>query len=62
MSLNISDLRKKIDNNELDSEDLFKESLNKAYEFQDEYNSFVTIIDEYKKEDSNSWFQVFHMH
>jgi len=54
MSLNISDLRKKIDNNELDSEDLFKESLNKAYEFQDEYNSFVTIIDEYKKEDSNS--------
>ena len=54
MAYNISELRSKLDNNEVSSEELFKESIDKAYEYQEECNSFVTILDEYKKNDSNS--------
>ena len=50
----IVDLRNDLDNNKLSSEELFKESNLKAHKYQNEFNSFVTIIDEYKKEDSNS--------
>ena len=50
----IIDLRNDLDNKVIESKELFNESVNKAHKYQDEYNSFVTIIDEYKKEDSNS--------
>ena len=44
----IEELREKLDNAEVTSEELFNESLKKAHQYQDEYNSFVTIIDQYK--------------
>ena len=46
----ILDLRKELDENKTTSEELFKESNSKAHKYQDEFNSFVTIIDEYKQE------------
>lgn len=50
----ILDLRKDLEENKVTSEELFKESNLKAHKYQDEFNSFVTIIDEYKKEESDS--------
>ena len=50
----ILDLRKDLDSNVVTSEELFKESVDKAKKYQDKFNSFVTILDEYKCEDSNS--------
>ena len=50
----ILDLRNDLDSKKITSEELFKESVSKAHKYQDKFNSFVTIIDEYKKEDSNS--------
>ncbi len=47
-------LRKELDEGKVTSEELFNESNTKAHKYQEEYNSFVTIIDEYKKEESNS--------
>ena len=47
-------IRKELDENIITSEDLFKDSNEKAHKYQDEFNSFVTIIDDYKKEESNS--------
>ena len=51
---NILDLRKELDESKVTSEELFKESNLKAHKYQEKFNSFVTIIDEYKKEGSNS--------
>lgn len=50
----IVDLRKDLDESKVTSEELFNEANIKAHKYQDEYNSFVTIIDEYKKNDSKS--------
>ena len=50
----IIDYRYDLDNFKVTSEGLFKEANNKAYKYQEEYNSFVTIIDEYKKQESDS--------
>ena len=50
----ILELRKDLDNAQITNEELFNESVSRAHKYQDEYNSFVTIIDEYVKEDSNS--------
>ena len=50
----IMDLRNDLDNNVVTSEELFNQSVCKAHKYQEEYNSFVTITDEYKKEESNS--------
>ncbi|MBR6690080.1 MAG: Asp-tRNA(Asn)/Glu-tRNA(Gln) amidotransferase subunit GatA [Bacilli bacterium] len=50
----IMDLRNDLDTSKITSEELFNESNKKAHKYQEEYNSFVTIVDEYKKEDSNS--------
>ena len=50
----ILDLRKDIDESKVTSEDLFNESNEKAHKYQEEYNSFVTIIDEYSNCESNS--------
>ena len=43
----ILDLRKELDEKKVTSEELFKEANSKAHKYQDEFNSFVTIIDEY---------------
>ena len=50
----IIDYRKDLDESKVTSEDLFKEANEKAHKYQEEYNSFVTIIDEYNKVDSDS--------
>ena len=54
MAYNISDLRYKLDNGEVSSLELFNESVELAKKYQDKYNSFVTIIDEYKENNGNS--------
>lgn len=46
--MDILDLRKKLDSGEITSEELFKKSNSLAHKYQDDYNSFVTIIDKYK--------------
>ena len=50
----ILDYRKDLDESKVSSEELFKEANDKAHKYQEEYNSFVTIIDEYNKVDSDS--------
>ena len=50
----IMDLRNDLDSSKITSEELFNESVSKAHKYQDEYNSFVTILNEYEKQDSNS--------
>ena len=50
----ITDLRKDLDDKKITSEELFNESNSKAHKYQDEFNSFVTIIDEYNHTDSTS--------
>ena len=50
----ILDLKNDLDNKKVTSEELFKESVDKAHKYQDKFNSFVTILDKYEKEESNS--------
>lgn len=50
----ILELREKLDNGDVTSLDLFNDSVDMAKKYQDEYNSFVTIIDNYEKVDSDS--------
>ena len=50
----IDDLRKQLDNKEITSEELFKEANKLAYESQKEINAFVTIIDKFEEEKSDS--------
>lgn len=45
----IEELLKLIDSNNLSTDELIKESLEKAHEYQDKYNSFVTICDDASK-------------
>ena len=52
--MNILELREKIDNGSTNGEILFNESIDKAKKCQDDYNSFVTILDKYEKVDSDS--------
>ena len=51
---NITSLRKKINNNEVASEELFNESIKLAKDSMADYNPFVTILDEMNKKDSDS--------
>ena len=51
---NITTLRDKLDNGSVTSEALFKESVKLAHESMEEYNPFVTIIEDYQKEASDS--------
>lgn len=51
---NIEAIRSSLDNKEITSEELFDESIKKAKKEQNVYNSFVTILDKYEKEDSDS--------
>lgn len=48
----IDDIRNNLDDGKINSEKLFEEARNKAIKYQDEYNSFVTILDK-KEEVSN---------
>ena len=48
----IDDIRNNLDDGKINSEKLFEEARNKAIKYQDEYNSFVTILD--KKEEVSS--------
>lgn len=50
----IDDIRNELDNGNITSDELFNESINKAKKYQDEFNSFVTIIDKKEEEKSNS--------
>jgi aspartyl-tRNA(Asn)/glutamyl-tRNA(Gln) amidotransferase subunit A len=50
----ISDLRNKLDNNEVTKEELFNEANLLAHKYQSDINSFVTIIDKFKSKESSS--------
>ena len=50
----IVELREKLDNGKISSKELFKNSVDMAKKYQDEYNSFVTIVDDYEEVDSKS--------
>ena len=50
----ILELREKLDNGSVTSDELFNNSVEMAKKYQDKYNSFVTIIDNYKGIDSDS--------
>ena len=50
----ILELREKLDNGIVTSDELFNNSVDLAKEYQNEYNSFVTILENYEKVDSNS--------
>ena len=48
MHKSIDELRELLDKKEVTSEELVSESLELAHKYQDEYNSFVTILDDAK--------------
>ena len=50
----ILELREKLDNGIVTSLELFNNSIDMAKKYQDKYNSFVTIMENYEKVDSNS--------
>lgn len=50
----ILELRNNLDNGNVTSDELFSKSVELAKKYQDEYNSFVTIMENYEKVDSNS--------
>jgi len=50
----IDEIRNELDNGAVTSQELFNESINRARKYQDEYNSFVTIMDEKEEIESNS--------
>lgn len=50
----IIELRELLDKKEVTSDELFKESIFLAHSYQDKINAFVTIVDTYSKEESNS--------
>lgn len=52
--LTILDLRKKLDNNEINGEKLFDDVKSIAHQYQDDINCFVTILDKYKHKKSIS--------
>lgn len=51
---NITELREDLDDGKVTSEELFEKANKLAHHFQDEYNSFVTIVDKYKCKSSSS--------
>ncbi len=50
----ITDLREDLDSGKTTSEELFKEANTLAHKYQNDYNSFVTIIDKYKNTKNTS--------
>ena len=52
--MNITDLRNELDNKVLSKEEIFNRSKNLARKYQADYNSFVTILDDYDDVQSDS--------
>ena len=52
--MSILELREKIDNNSATKKELFDNSVDMAKKFQDEYNSFVTIMENYEDVESDN--------
>lgn len=52
---NITELREDLDSEKVTSEELFASANKLAHFFQNDYNSFVTILDKYKIKKSNSF-------
>ena len=50
----IDDIRSELDNGNVTSQELFDEAIDKANRYQEEYNSFVTIINKKDEEISNT--------
>lgn len=50
----IDDIRKELDSRNITSDKLFEEARDKAFKYQNEFNSFVTIIDKKEEEKSDS--------
>lgn len=50
----IDDIRVELDNGNITSQELFDEAINKANKYQDEYNSFVNIMDKKEEKESDS--------
>ena len=50
----IDDIRYELDNGNISSQELFDEAVNKANKYQDEYNSFVTIMNSWEEIDGTS--------
>ena len=50
----IDDIRVELDNGNITSQEFFDEAINKANKYQDEYNSFVTIMDKKEEKESDS--------
>lgn len=50
----IVELREQLDNGSITSEELFNNSVDMAKKYQEDYNSFVTIMENYEKVDGNS--------
>ena len=50
----IDEIRSSLDNKEVTSTDLFNEAVDKANKYQDDYNSFVTILDKKEEVESTS--------
>lgn len=52
--MNIKEIREELDNGKSTVKDVFLYSVNRARKYQDEYNSFVTILDDYEEVKSDS--------
>ena len=52
--MNITELRNKLDNKEVSSQELFNQSVKLAHDSMKEYNPFVTIMDKYECMESDS--------
>ena len=50
----IKELRKLLDDKKVTKEELFEESTSLAKKYQEDYNSFVTLLDKFKSKDSDS--------
>ena len=50
----IDDLRKSLEEKQVTNEELFQKANNLAHKYQEDYNSFVTILEDYKKEEAES--------
>ena len=55
--LSIEELRNKLDNKEITSEELFHTTVENIKKYQDKYNSFVTILESIEEQDSNTILQ-----
>lgn len=55
--LSIDELRNKLDNNEITSEELFHKTVENIKNYQEKYNSFVTILEEKEEQTGNTILQ-----